>query len=309
MKVLLCYFSGTGNTKKVVDKYVEAFNKNDVTVDVYKIEENNFNYNIEDYDMIGFGYPVHAFNAPSIILKFAKTLPKVNTTKNVFIIKTSGEPLKLNNISSLKLTKILKRKGYKVTNEYHYVMPYNIIFRHTDNMAYKMWQAAENVVPIDCKEILDGKKSLLKRVFLGGLLAWVFRIEFWGGRFNGKRYKVNENCVHCNRCVNTCPMHNITIENGEFHFGKNCIMCMRCSFYCPRNAIKIGLFEKWKVNGAYNFNNKNDNEEDKHKKYCKKSYIKYFAKCEEKIKNAQGSVATEPSQETKDDDVEDAVNA
>lgn len=81
MKVLLCYFSGTGNTKKVVDKYVEAFNKNDVTVDVYKIEENNFNYNIEDYDMIGFGYPVHAFNAPSIILKFAKTLPKVNTTK------------------------------------------------------------------------------------------------------------------------------------------------------------------------------------------------------------------------------------
>ena len=28
---------------------------------------------------------------------------------------------------------------------------------------------------------------------------------------------------------------------------------MRCSFICPTNAISIGLLDKWKVNGQYDF--------------------------------------------------------
>ena len=45
--------------------------------------------------------------------------------------------------------------------------------------------------------------------------------------------------------------------------------------------------EKNYVVGAYNFNNYNESEEERHKKYCKKAYVKYFAKNEEKIsKNA-----------------------
>ncbi len=286
MKILICYFSGTGNTKKVVDKYEKTLTSLGYEVDTYKIEENNFNFNLDEYEMIGIGYPVHAFNAPSIVLNFARTLPK-QSGKRTFIINTSGEPLKLNNISSIKLTKILNKSGYNVTNEYHYVMPYNIIFRHTDNMAYKMWETAKSVIPIDCKEILRGEVSHLESVFMGRFLAWIFRIEHWGGRFNGKHYKVKDNCIHCNKCVNICPTHNIKVENGKFHFGKNCIMCMRCSFLCPKSAIKIGLFEKWKVNGAYNFNNPNNYEDEVHKNYCKKSYIKYFENCNAKINNIQ----------------------
>ena len=286
MKILICYFSGTGNTHRVVNKYSESFIRHGHEVDVYKIEDNNFAYNLDEYDMIGIGYPVHAFNAPSIILDFAKNLPQ-QEGKKFFIVKTSGEPLKLNNISSIKLIKILTKKGYTLTNEYHYVMPYNIIFRHTDNMAYKMWETAQSVIPIDCREITSGNTSYLENVFMGSFLAFIFRIEHWGGRFNGRRYKVNKNCIQCGKCVNICPAKNITIKDGKFHFGKNCLMCMRCSFLCPKSAIKIGLFEKWKVNGAYNFNNPNEYEDEVHKKYCKKSYEKYFAKCNEKINQAE----------------------
>ena len=303
MKILICYFSGTGNTKKVVNKYVETLSHEGVETDVYKIETNNFTYDVTDYEMIGIAYPVHAFNAPSIILDFAKTLP-VCKRKRVFIVNTSGEPLKLNNISSIKLIKILKEKGYNVTNEYHYCMPYNIIFRHTDNMAYKMWKTAQDVIPIDCQELLSGKYSLLDNVFMGSFLAWLFRVEHWGGRFNGKRYKVSKNCIHCNKCVNICPTHNITIKDGEFHFGKNCLMCMRCSFLCPKSAIKIGLFEKWKVNGAYNFNNPNQYEDEIHKKYCKKSYERYFAMCEEKLKSMKGKTMQEDEEK---EDIEEIV--
>ena len=284
MKILICYFSGTGNTKKVVDKYAQSFKEKGCLVDTFRVENPDFTYNVEDYDMVGFGYPVHAFNAPAIILNFAKRLPKLAKFMPLFIVKTSGEPLKLNNISSIKLVKILKKKNFVLKNEYHYCMPYNIIFRHTDSMAYKMWETAKKLVPIDCQEILDGKESKLEKVFMGKPLAYLFRVEHWGGRFNGKRYKVRDNCVHCNACVKICPTHNIKYENGEFHFGKNCIMCMRCAFLCQQNAIKIGLFEKWKVNGPYNFQKPEKEEVDNHKKYCKKSYQKYFEKAEKKIR-------------------------
>lgn len=288
MKIIIFYFSGTGNTKKIVDRYAEEFEKNQVEVVVKNIDnyfQKDIDFDLDEFDKIGIAYPIHAFNAPSIVLEFAKKLKKTSEKKNLFILKTSGEPLKLNNVSSLKLTSILKKKNLVLKNEYHYCMPYNIIFRHTDNMAYKMWESAKKVVPIDCKEILSGKVAKLERVFMGSLLAWIFRIEHWGGRFNGKRYKVNSNCVKCQMCAKRCPTGNIKIENGEFVFGKNCLMCMRCSFFCPKNAIKIGLFEKWKVNGSYTFQPK-ENEEETHKKYCRKSYKKYFNNIENKLKEA-----------------------
>ena len=282
MKVLLCYFSGTGNTKMIVNKFNESLVSNGVETYIYKIEDNCFNYNIEEFDLIGIAYPIHAFNAPSIILDFANSLISVKD-KKVFILKTSGEPLKLNNISSLKLVKILEKKGYKITNEYHYCMPYNILFRHSDNMVYKMWNTAIKVIPIDCSELLSGKDALLDKVFMGSFIAWLFRIEHWGGRFNGKKYSVTNDCIKCGKCSKICPVNNIKIENEQLIFGNKCIMCMRCSFLCNKNAIKIGLFNKWKVNGPYNFDNKSENEVDKHRNFCKKSYETYLKKSNEKI--------------------------
>ena len=285
MKILICYFSGTGNTKRVVDKFAECLKENENEVTLQRVEH-EFNLNIEDFDLIGFGYPVHAFNAPEIILKFVKKLKKLENKKDCFIINTSGEPLKLNNISSLKLTSLLKKKNMIAKYEYHYVIPYNIIFRHTDRMAYRMWETAKKVIPLDVKELLEKKPAKLKKVFMGRFLAYIFRIEHWGGKFNGKHYKVLPECINCNCCVNICPTKNITVKDGGLHFGKNCIMCMRCSFLCQKNAIKIGFFNKWKVNGVYNFNNPGDTSEDKHKKYCKKAYQKYFKLNEERIAKA-----------------------
>ena len=267
----------------VVQKYAEELTDSGIVVDTHKIEDGNFSYDLSQYDMLGIGYPVHAFNAPSIVVDFVKSLPKSEIKKKLFIIKSSGEPLSINNISSLKIVSILKRKNYILTNEYHYVMPYNMIFRHSDAMAYKMWDTAQRLIPIDCKEILAGKIVKLKRIFMGRFIAWLFRIEHWGGRFNGKKYKVKQSCVKCMKCVKNCPTGNIQFKDGKFVFGKNCLMCTRCSFECPTNSIKIGWFEKWKVNGAYNFNNPVATNQYSQKNFCKRSYKKYFERSERKI--------------------------
>lgn len=287
MKTIIFYFSGTGNTKKVVDKFVEEFVANGCEASAVSIEKAE-DVNLSDFDSVGIAYPIHAFNAPSNVVAFCKKCPKLEEKKQLYIIKTSGEPLKINNISSSKIKSILKRKGFVLTNEYHYIMPYNMIFRHSNAMAYRMWNTAQRLIPIDCKEIIQKKKVKLAFFPFPRFISWVMRIEHWGGRFNGKKYKVNEKCVRCQQCIKNCPTQNITIdEDGNFHFGKNCLMCMRCSFMCPVDAFKIGWFNSWKVNGRYNFNDPENTEQESHKNFCKRSYKKYFKRSEEKINSLQ----------------------
>ena len=152
MKAIICYFSGTGNTKKVVDEYKKTLDGKGIEttlVNIDSLPEVSF----EGADLVGFAYPIHAFNAPSNVLEFAKKIKKQKSKVNYFVIKTSGEPLAINNISSYKLKSILKKRNFVLTNEYHYVMPYNMIFRQTDKMAYDMWEAAKQVNTIDCNEI------------------------------------------------------------------------------------------------------------------------------------------------------------
>ncbi len=294
MKILIFYFSGTGNTEKVAKAYADALAANGACViseSLPEAENKLADIDFDSYDLLGFGYPIHAFNAPANLLTLAEKLPKFAQSKRAFIFKTSGEPVRMSDVSSLKLIKTLRKHNVQVTNEYQYVMPYNIIFRHSDRMAYRMWNVAQKVIPIDCAQILEGTPHSVKRMFMGGLLAWFLRIEHWGARFNGKRYKVNKDCIRCGYCVRVCPTKNITIdEKGKFRFGNRCLMCMRCAFGCPKAAIEIGLFKSWKVNGAYSFDKPAADDlpqADKHANYCKKAYNRYFAAAEDKIRSAE----------------------
>ena len=293
MKVLLIYFSGTGNTERVTELYKAEFERvgyETETVELPHGTNSLKNVDASEYAFIGFGYPIHAFNALKIILQACKALPKLrkklNARKNVFVYKTSGEPVRMSDVSSLKMRGILKRRGYDVTNEYQYVMPYNIIFRHTDGQAYRMWQTAQALAPVHVNEIIQGAPHLPKRMFMGGVLAWILRAEHWGAHINGKLYRTNKNCVKCGKCVRLCPVCNIKIKkNGKIKFGGKCVMCMRCSMFCPKNAIELGLFKGWKVNGAYSFAPPVDSEPQtsKHDKYCLKAYDRYYAQAEKEI--------------------------
>ena len=61
-------------------------------------------------------------------------------------------------------------------------------------------------------------------------------------------------------------------------------MCMRCAHLCPNNAIKIGLFNSWKVNGAYLFNKpQNEEEKQEYNKMLTKAYEEYFLEAELRI--------------------------
>lgn len=250
MRILLYVFSGTGNTLKVASLYKQYLN---AEVTVYRIAKSSPPPPpTDDYDLIGFGYPIHAFSAPEPILKFAKELPAVKN-KPAFVFKTSGEGLHLNDGSSQKLIKILQKKGFDVLFERHFVMPYNMIYRHSDEMAKQMYIYAKAMTALSCKEIEAGvRKKVRKNVFKRAFSATFRVIEQPFAHIHGPLFKVNKKkCIECERCIKICPQGNVKVKDGKIKFGKSCVLCMGCSFNCPTDAIKVGFFKFWKVNGSY----------------------------------------------------------
>lgn len=290
MKVAIFYFSGTGNTEKVVRKWKESSELFGVSIDLFKIEKDEFDFSrISEYDKIGFAYPIHAFNAPENVWKYAKKFPKIENSKKVFVIMVSGEYMTINHSSSKKLLRILKRRNYVLESDYHYIMPYNMIFRHTEARATRMYETMNKLVPIDAKEYLaDNKPHLIKKHHFVGWFIFLLRIEQWFSGVNGRLFKVNKKkCIKCMKCVNNCPVKNIEYVNGKFKFHGNCLLCTRCSFNCPTDAFSIGILNSWRVNKPYSFKPVDYQEVDKHKRYCKKSYERYYKEAEARINSVK----------------------
>ena len=284
MKFLIIYFTGTGNTLRVVNTIKNNLKEHDV--DIVDVISNDIK-DVSNYDYLIISYPIYAFNTPKPVIDYVKKINKLSTTKRCLIMKQSGEYLFWNNASSLKLISLLKRRNIIVTNEYHYLMPYSLIFRHSDFMAFRMDQIMSNLVPIDLKDFIDNKPHHLKRFFFDRPFAFIFRIQQVAGRSNGKRYKIDANkCIKCMRCVNECPINNIEYIEDKFLFKNKCLMCMRCVMNCPSDAFNIGLFNSWKVNKPYTFIEAPYQEEIK-PNYCKKAYMRYFQEAEEKIRKHQ----------------------
>lgn len=49
-----------------------------------------------------------------------------------------------------------------------------------------------------------------------------------------------QSCVHCLQCVNHCPQHALTHQDGHIHVQfDQCIGCLKCIETCPQKALSV----------------------------------------------------------------------
>ena len=286
MKYLGIYFTGTGNSKRVALKAQSELSLRGHSLELVDVIDGEVP-DLSLYDGLFIFYPIYGFNAPKPIIAYVKKIKKLEKQIPCCIMKQSGEHLFWNNASSLYLTSLLKKRNIIVHNEYHYLMPYSFIFRHSDYMAYRMKTTMEGLLPLDLDLFLNNKDTHLKRFFFDRPFAFILRIQWWGGRFNGRFYKVeNDKCIKCEKCIKDCPAKNISIKDGKIVFGGKCLMCQRCVMYCPKHAIKAGMFNSWRVDVPYTFKESED-QTTKKPNFCKKNYQKYFAEADRRISESK----------------------
>lgn len=280
MKILLISFSGTGHTTICGDYIKKHFEELGHQVDHYSIRHNvPFKYDIESYDMVGFGYPIHAFNAPEYFVKFVKSLPKLKEKKKYFIFKVSGEPFAPNNASSYHSYLKLKRRSFVLFAEKHFLMPYNIMFRYKDSIAKQMYLYLDALTKAYVLEILNEEKPE-KIWYAPWHVVWSFllRIEWIAPFFNSPFVRIKkQKCVNCHKCINECPTGAVYInKKGDIRLKATaCAMCMRCAMFCPTDAITYGFMNPWKVNKPFLFE-KIKNDKDVPAEYINKDTKGYF---------------------------------
>ncbi|MCR5348175.1 MAG: EFR1 family ferrodoxin [Bacilli bacterium] len=255
MRVLLLYFSGTGHTSLCAQKIKDAFlaQGHEVVSYAYRASE-PFMEDVNAFDLIGFGYPIHAFNIPEAFYRFMKAFPSAE--KPFFVFKVSGEPFHFNDASSYIGVRALTKKGYRLVGEKHFLMPYNIMFRYRDGLAKQMFLYLGPLCQAFVMGLCAGEAERIRYRFGHKVLSFFLRIEWIAPKINAPLMRASKKkCTHCMLCVKSCPMGAISVrKNGTLKFSsKKCAMCMRCAFFCPHDAVGFGILNPWKVNGPYPF--------------------------------------------------------
>lgn len=253
-KAIVYIFTGTGNTMIAAEMISRELETLGYRADIHRIKWPESDVpDVREYDLVGLGYPVHAYNAPQLVCEFVKRLPETEKKIPAFVFKTSGEPFPMNNTSSMMVIRVLRKKGYDVLSETHMLMPYNIMFRYPDDIAKHMVMHTMQMSRMAARKAAAGERERMTFRLFEQLFSLIMRIEWFGAHVNGRLMSANETCIGCGKCMTICPAGNIAMRDRRPHFSNKCAMCMGCVMSCPKDSIRAGILTPWKLNGNYDF--------------------------------------------------------
>ncbi len=111
MNIELEYFTGTGNSKRVLETCRDVFVSNGHSVRISEIAFDETN--LPNSDLLGFCFPVYAFGIPRICRKYKKALNRFVTPQKVFVLITAGDSDE-SGFAASECEKILRKKNCEI---------------------------------------------------------------------------------------------------------------------------------------------------------------------------------------------------
>ena len=246
---MIFFFSGCGNSRHVAETIATGLNDTLVFIPE-AAREDRYEYELAEGERLGFVFPIYAWGPPKLVMDFVKKVtvkvpePVEGPSKRyIYFACTCGDECGL---AEDIFRKALEQKGLTLNACFSVQMPETYIgmpgFKlDTDENAQRKIAAADKLMN-DCILRLQNKERFSKMTKGGA--AW-FKSRLINPGFskmatNDKKYYTTDACIHCGKCVEACPLKNITLEDGRPKWNGNCTMCMSCYHHCPVNAIQYG---------------------------------------------------------------------
>ena len=252
-KIVIYYFTGTGNSEKVANWISDIASEMEVDTILFNIA-NIDRLHIDTTDseaLIIFISPVHGFNYPPVMLNFIGRFPKgkndialMNTRAGMLIGKiiTPG----ITGVAFFLSALLLKLKGYTIRALYPVDMPSNWISIHPGlNQHTVRYLHVKNKEKVDvfARRVISGKScyKALREIVQDLVCSPVSLLYFFIGRFVfSKSFYASKDCNNCGICVKNCPVKAIVYVDKRPFWTFNCESCMRCMSNCPKKAIETG---------------------------------------------------------------------
>jgi len=233
------YFSGTGNTKYCIEKFLEYYNRSKPI----SIENPDVINAIKESEEIVIGYPIYYSNIPKIVGDFINENRNEFKNKRIFIISTMGL---FSGDGAGCGARLLKKYGGIIIGGLHLKMPDCV---GDVKLLKKPLEKNKKIVINAEKKIKDAVDDLKQgNPTQNGLsifhhIAGLFGQRLWFRRktqeYTDKLKIDNRLCIGCGNCVTICPMHNISISQEKAVNKNKCTMCYRCINNCPQKAITL----------------------------------------------------------------------
>ena len=219
----ILYFSATGNSLFIAQEI-----QKDLGGSIRYIPK--YNGNGEEFDRIivvspiySYGLPVHVYNL----------LPTISREVPMYIVLNYGG---MTGGADRFIYEYATGHGLKVQGVFTVKMPENYTLTFTVPRFYM--ESTLRGAPRRISKVIDaiekGEQHIPKPrktkadVYLSNMGKW---------HLTAADFSTTADCILCRKCVDVCPVENITIENGKVRFADRCVSCLGCYHRCPQKAI------------------------------------------------------------------------
>ncbi len=252
MKILIIYYSQTGNTQKIARMVRDGLREggHQVTLKFLK----NVSYEeVQEYDMIGVGSPVW-FEMPPNLRKFVEEMPMLDG-KLAFSFCTHGTmpdlyfPLAVPRLQKKGLKVIGWKNWYGNCVVQIFPEPYYTA-GHPDEQDLAEARAFGKEMGELGEKVMAGAEELIPPTPMPNMMPMHANaaIEHLGGFHNmhGRLVRDPEKCLYpkCHICMDNCPRNFIDLASEPQKYGNcgdtcdDCHGCTYCELLCPAGAIR-----------------------------------------------------------------------
>jgi len=254
-KAALIYLSSNGSTRKAMEAVAEGMKESGYAVkmidvgEYIRVDRLSSLYNmISDYSVVVLGIPTYFHHPPPVFKQFVNMIPQAVNGQSAGLLSTFGGVS--SGVVLSELAKALKTKGYNLLGGIKVLAEHSLMFQgdnplgaghpnSSDLTIIKEFgrriseRASQNWQEYAVKDFSD--KSISLR-FLDATIINMKSLSIFM-----PTPKVDyELCTQCEKCVQSCPVANITLNKYPEH-GNCCISCYSCVKNCLPGATKASL--------------------------------------------------------------------
>lgn len=240
---MIIWYSGCGNSRFVADSLAEKLGEKKMLFIPDAARQGTAPEFGQD-EILGIVFPVYSWSVPRLVSKFLRTFKFKGKPSYIYVACTCGDQT---GYTLKHLKKDLSKNGLELDAFFSFRMPETYInlpgfeLDTPENATLKIEQTRiqidETVRLIKSRtrgnfDKLEGSSAFLKSEILKPL--------FYGLLITDRKFNVSDDCNGCGLCSRSCPLLNITMENGRPRWNGNCTNCMSCYHRCPTNAVNFG---------------------------------------------------------------------
>ena len=233
---MVFYFSGTGNSQRAAKQIAEVLGDELVSINACLKKGKKETFRSERPLVIVA--PTYSWQMPKVVERWLRET-EFEGNRNIYFVLTCGGSV---GNAAAYAKKLCEEKGLCFSGLALVAMPNNYVaLSNTPDEAEcaailkKADERAAALAALIQKEepFPDAPVSFKDRMYSGPVNSLFYAVFV-----HDKGFAATDACVSCGKCVQRCPLNNISMADGRPVWHGNCTHCMACIGGCPVEAIE-----------------------------------------------------------------------